>query len=103
MVKIKTHRNYKTIVKRIAAWEDELKTNAHGFREQAEIHIPVLKKMARRYELECLDEPLTVEEIENGCHFCHEYDGMVICKDDPEYENCGCHVQRMKKLVEKMI
>lgn len=46
----------------------------------------------RKRELEA-DESLqlTSEEVAEGYHFCMDWDGMLIHKDDPEAECCTCH------------
>ena len=33
---------------------------------------------------------LTSQEIEEGWHFCWDWDGLLIHKDDPEAESCTC-------------
>lgn len=34
---------------------------------------------------------LTREELDEGWHFCYEWDQMLICKDWPEAECCLCY------------
>ena len=41
-------------------------------------------------ELELNDGELTKEEIEEGWHFCIEWDGLLIKRGDPEAECCNC-------------
>jgi hypothetical protein len=36
------------------------------------------------------NETLTKEEAEEGWHFCWDWDGLLIHKDDPEAECCTC-------------
>lgn len=36
------------------------------------------------------DLKLTQEELDQGYHFCCEWDGLLIHKDDPESECCLC-------------
>jgi len=44
----------------------------------------------RKKILETTDAKLTKQEVEQGYHFCPDWDYMVICPDDPEYEACLC-------------
>lgn len=44
----------------------------------------------RMRELELNDGELTKEEIEEGWHFCIEWDGLLIKRGDPEAECCNC-------------
>lgn len=37
-----------------------------------------------------LDLRLTQEEIDEGWHFCADWDGLLIHKDHPESESCSC-------------
>lgn len=37
-----------------------------------------------------LDLHLTMEEINDGWHFCMDWDGLLIHEDDPEAECCTC-------------
>lgn len=37
-----------------------------------------------------LESKLTAEEIAEGWHFCYDWDGLLIHKDDPEAECCTC-------------
>ncbi len=36
------------------------------------------------------DEKLTKEELEDGWHFCPDWDDMLIHKEWPEIESCTC-------------
>lgn len=36
------------------------------------------------------DAKLTDEEIALGYHFCWDWDGLLIHKDDPEAKCCSC-------------
>lgn len=33
---------------------------------------------------------LTDEEVDNGWHFCYDWDGLLIHKDSPEATVCTC-------------
>ena len=33
---------------------------------------------------------LTIQEINNGWHFCDSWDGLLMHLNDPEYESCHC-------------
>jgi hypothetical protein len=33
---------------------------------------------------------LTPEEVADGWHFCHDFDGLLIHKEWPEAEVCTC-------------
>lgn len=37
------------------------------------------------------EEKLTEEEMNNGWHFCWEYDGLLVNAHDPEMRETGCH------------
>lgn len=44
---------------------------------------------------ELMNDPnsrLTDEEIAEGYHFCLEWDGLLIHRDDPEARCCDCHI-----------
>lgn len=48
-------------------------------------------ELERRKELETSgDACLTSEELEQGYHFCPEWDFMLVGPDDPERECCLC-------------
>jgi hypothetical protein len=36
------------------------------------------------------DVMLTAEELNNGWHWCDEWDGLLIHVDDREFEHCKC-------------
>lgn len=42
-------------------------------------------ELMSNFELE-----LTQEEVDEGWHFCNDWDGLLICKDWPESECCYC-------------
>ena len=33
---------------------------------------------------------LSDDEIADGWHFCHDWDGLLIHPECPEYESCAC-------------
>ena len=35
-------------------------------------------------------EKLTLEEIKEGWHFCNDWDGLLIHKNDQEFDVCNC-------------
>lgn len=37
---------------------------------------------------------LTDEEVKEGYHFCWDWDGLLIHKDDPEAECCSCNLKQ---------
>ena len=44
-----------------------------------------------RYKyLEVTGAPITDKEIQEGWHYCYEWDGMLINKSWPEAECCKC-------------
>ncbi len=38
-----------------------------------------------------LNERLTQQEIEEGWHFCPDWDGLLIHESHPEFECCTCN------------
>ena len=52
----------------------------------------VLRYVAERLNGKEADEAMgKLRKINPTYHWCFEYDGMVICDTDIEYENCLCH------------
>lgn len=53
-----------------------------------------------RYEflMSDIDASLTQQEIDEGYHFCPEWDGLLIHKNDAESEYCSCeeHTEEQK-------
>jgi len=47
---------------------------------------------AKRYSflMENQSESLTLQEYEEGWHFCWDWDGLLIHKDDVEFSCCSC-------------
>lgn len=43
-----------------------------------------------RYAEACTTGKLTQEEIDEGYHFCLEWDLLLIHRDDPEFDVCIC-------------
>lgn len=53
---------------------------------------------ARYTELEYGDIPLTEEEIQDGWHFCKDWDYMLIHDSWSEIEGCHCDSIRTPKI-----
>lgn len=50
----------------------------------------------RYKELQITDAKLTQQEINEGWHFCLEWDDMLCHPDMPEAKICGCEVKNIK-------
>ena len=48
----------------------------------------------RWMEIEFGNSPLTQEEIDQGYHFCYEWDEMCIGPDMPEWDVCLCDIKK---------
>lgn len=44
----------------------------------------------RFFEIEFKNSPITKEELEEGWHFCSDWDGMLVGPNTPESEVCLC-------------
>jgi len=52
----------------------------------------------RQKQLETTEDArLTAEEMAQGCHFCPDWDFMVVCNGDAEAQLCLCRIRAREK------
>jgi len=51
---------------------------------------PHMTKERYNYLMNSLGAELTEEEIQQGYHFCQDYDGLLVGPESPEIQNCTC-------------
>jgi len=45
---------------------------------------------------------LTAQELDDGWHWCDEWDGLLIHSDDREFEHCKCDFMKKFRTPERM-
>ena len=46
-----------------------------------------------KYLVTSKDAKITLDELQQGWHFCYDWDEMLIHPNDPEFECCTCRLK----------